>query len=120
MTNKQSTGTVDAKLMYELAKLTNTARQITDDFIETITLTMFKDFLNSKENGKEFLAAFLNIWEDNLLQQKELELDILTNQDASMIDMATGVAIANTEDVLSYKKELSDIKALLSIALSGE
>ncbi len=120
MTNKQIPTNVDAKLMYELAKLTNTARQITDDFIETITLTLFKDYINSKENSLDFLEAFLNIWETNLISQKELELEILTSQDASMIDMATGVAIANTEDVLSYKKELSEIKALLFIALSGE
>jgi len=110
----------DAKLMYELSKLTNVSRQIAGDFVDTMVFTMFQDYIDNMEDGAEFLATFMDFWEKSLLQQKQIELESLTSQEGSMLDMAAGAIIANSENVDAYAEELAEMKTLLAYALTGE
>ncbi len=114
------TGQVEAKLLYDISKLTNISKQIATDFIETMVFTMFKDYLKSMPDQELFLDSFMDFWEISMLEQKNIELDALTNQEGSMLDMAAGAIIANSEDIKAYKNELSNMKDLLRYALTGE
>ena len=118
MTDK--VGNADAKLMYELSKLTNISKQIADDFVDTMVFTMFKDYIGSMPDQKVFLISFMDFWEESMLEQKQIELDALASQNGSMLDMAAGAIIANSEDVAAYSKELAEMKELLKFAILGE
>lgn len=113
-------GVADAKLMYEISKLTNVSKQIADDFVDTMTFTMFKDYLNQMPDPVVFLNQFMDFWETSMITQKKIELDTLANQEGSMLDMAAGAIIANSEDVKAYAEELSEMKELLKYAILGE
>lgn len=113
-------GVADAKLMYELSKLTNVSKQIADDFVDTMVFTMFKDYLSSMPDPNVFLDQFMDFWEASMLTQKKIELDALASQDGSMLDMAAGAIIANSEDITAYAQELKDMKELLKYAILGE
>ena len=113
-------GAADAKLMYELSKLTNVSKQIADDFVDTMVFTMFKDYLSSMPDPTVFLNQFMDFWEKSMMTQKKIELDSLASQDGSMLDMAAGAIIANSEDVDAFKQELSEMKELLMYALLGD
>ena len=121
MTEKTGTaGAADAKLMYELSKLTNVSKQIADDFVDTMVFTMFKDYLASMADPVVFLGQFMNFWETSMITQKQIELEALSTQDSSMLDMAAGALIANSEDVDAFKTELAEMKELLMFALLGD
>jgi hypothetical protein len=110
----------DTKLMYEISKLTNTSKQIADDFIDTMVFTMFKDYLTSMADPVVFLEQFMEFWEKAMITQKQIELETLSNQEGSMLDMAAGAIIANSEDMDAFKEELSTMKELLTYALLGD
>jgi len=110
----------DTRLMYELSKLTNISKQIADDFVDTMTFTMFKDYLGSMPGPEAFLDSFMDFWENAMIEQKKLELDSLSAQKGSMLDIAAGAIIANSEDVDAFKAELAEMKELLKRAILGE
>lgn len=112
-------GQADAKLMYELSKLTNVSKQIADDFVDTMVFTMFKDYLASMPDQEAFLTSFMDFWEAAMMEQKKIELESLASQDGSLLDMAAGAIIVNSEDVDAYKKELAEMKELLKLAILG-
>lgn len=109
----------DAKLMYDIAKLTNVSRQITSDFVDTMVFAMFKDYISRSPNPILFLEAFMDNWEESMIIQKEIELEALTSPTGSMLDMAAGAIIANSENVEKYKEEVSSMKELLTYAIIG-
>lgn len=111
--------TADTRLMYEISKLTNVSKQIADDFVDTMVFTMFKDYLASMPDPVVFLEQFMDFWEQSMLTQKQIELEALANQDGSMLDMAAGAIIANSEDIDAFKEELTAMKELLTYALLG-
>ena len=45
----------EAKMMYELSKLTNTSKQITTDFLESVVLYMFKEYIACHPKKEKFL-----------------------------------------------------------------
>jgi len=105
---------LDPKMVYEISKLTNTTKQILDDFNTSITMLMFTQFLKSFYNDTEtMLDSILDKWEQIIIMQKEKELETLTNQMDSMFDMTLGAAIADSEDLDLYKKEVSAVKIML-------
>jgi len=110
----------EARLMYELSKLTNTSKQITTDFIETVVLFLFRDYLEGHPRKEEFLDLFMDTWEKNLVRQKEFELDTLTSQYSSMNDLAVGSLIANSENIEIYKKDVHLLKEILAAALVND
>lgn len=110
----------EARMMYELSKLTNTSKQITTDFIETVVLFLFRDYLEGHPRKEEFLDLFMDTWEKNLVRQKEFELDTLTSQYSSMNDLAVGSLIANSENIEIYKKDVHLLKEILAAALVND
>ena len=110
----------EARMMYELSKLTNTSKQITTDFLESALLFMFKEYIACHPNKAQFLGDFMNQWESSIIQQKEMELDALTSQYKTMNDLAVGSFIANSENLDSYKKDVSVIKEILTLALISD
>lgn len=104
---------VETKLMYDISKLTNTTKLISSDFIDTVVIFLFREYLSDK--GKDFLLKFMDQWEQNILLQKQLELDALTSgtEDSSMSDLATGLNIASMENLEQFKEEVSAMKSLL-------
>jgi hypothetical protein len=101
-----------AKIMYDLTKLTNKPRQITSDFIETITLVMFREFINHLPNKEEYLDLVLNTWEEQILGQKEAELELLTAEHNTMFELVAGSVIANSENIKEFTKEVDAIKKI--------
>jgi len=106
-----------AKIMYDLTKLTNKPRQITSDFIETITLVMFREFINHLPNKEEYLDLVLNTWEEQILGQKEAELDLLTAEHNTMFELVAGSVIANSENIKEFTKEVDAIKKIYRSSL---
>jgi len=101
-----------AKIMYDLARLTNKPKQITTDFIETITLVMFREFINHMPNKEEYLSLVLDTWEKQILSQKEAELELLTSQNSTLFELVAGSVIANSENLKEYSEEVASIKQL--------
>ena len=101
-----------AKIMYELSRLTNKPKQITTDFIETITLVMFKEFINYVPDKEKYLDLILDTWEKQILSQKEAELELLTTKHSTMFELVAGSVIANSENFKEFTEEVSSIKKL--------
>lgn len=110
----------ETKMMYELAKIANPSRQLSDDFQQSIVLFMFKDYLSSIPNGEAFLLSFMDQWEAHVINQKVDELNALTNQNSTMFDMAAGAGIANSENVEEFKLEVKAMKELFTVSLMEE
>ena len=110
----------EAKMMYELAKIANTTRQLSDDFQQSVVLFLFKNYIDTLKVPESFLMDFMDQWEEHVLQQKVDELDALTTQSGSMIDMVAGVGIASAENVEEFKNEVKELKQLFMYSLLGE
>lgn len=106
-----------AKIMYELSKLTNKPRQISNDFLETITLVMFRELLSVMTNKEEFVDKILDTWEQQIIAQKKSELDLLTSKQTSLFDLAAGAVIANSENIDAFIEDVRTIKNLYKISL---
>ena len=106
--------TEDARTIYEFSKLTNTTKQIVDDFNSSIIMLIFTEFLKGFDNEKEdVLEMILDRWEKTIIINKEREIDTLSNQVDSMIDMTLGTALAGTEDLDKYRDDVVNVKGLL-------
>ncbi len=101
-----------AKIMYELSRLTNKPKQITTDFLETITLVMFKEFINSIKDKEGYLDLILDTWEKQIISQKEAELELLTTKHSTMFELVAGSVIANSENLKEFTEEVATIKQL--------
>ena len=117
MVTNKTTKEDELRMMYELSKLTNTSKQITNDFLESVLLYLFKEYVACHPKKDDFLFEFMEQWEESILQQKQIEMEALTTQYRSMNDLAFGNYIATSENLDSYKKEVGMIKELLTLAL---
>jgi hypothetical protein len=102
----------NTKIMYEINKLTNKSRQITDDFIDTITIVMFREFLSVIPNKEKYVDTILDNWEYKIISQKKKELDLLVTEHTTLFELTAGVIVANSEDLNSFIKEVREIKNL--------
>lgn len=106
--------TEDAKTIYEFSKLTNTTKQIVDDFNSSIIMLIFTEFLKGFDDEKrDVLDMILDRWEKTIIINKEREIDTLSNQADSMFDMTLGTVLAGTEDLEKYMADVVNVKALL-------
>ena len=105
---------LEAKTIYELSKLTASSKIIMDDFLSTALITIFKDYIKSYDNPELALNSFMNYWEQNIVMQKEVELDTLSTQSDSLSNMAIGNTIASSEDIDNFILEVSDIKEMIT------
>lgn len=117
MVTNKTTKEDELRMMYELSKLTNTSKQITNDFLESVLLYLFKEYVACHPKKDDFLFEFMEQWEESILQQKQIEMEALTTQYRSMNDLAFGNYIATSENLDSYKKEVGMIKEILTLAL---
>lgn len=106
-----------AKIMYELSKLTNKPRQITNDFIETITLVMFRELISAMPNKEAFVDLVLDNWEQQIIAQKRSELELLTSKQSTLFELAAGAIIANSENIDGFIEEVRLIKNLYKNSL---
>ena len=60
------------KSVYEISKLTNTTKQILDDFNTSITMLMFTQFLKTNKNPSNVLEVVLDKWEKAIIFQKHI------------------------------------------------
>lgn len=105
------------KILYELSRLTNKPKQITTDFIETITLLMFREFINTLPNKEDYLDKVLVAWEKTILAQKKSELELLIDKDASLFELVAGSIIANSENFEEFSQDVTLIKGLMRDSL---
>lgn len=117
MVSNKTTKEDDARMMYELSKLTNTSKQITNDFLESVLLYLFREYVACHPEKELFLSEFMEQWEESILQQKQIEIEALTSQYKTMSDLAFGAYIANSENLDSFKREVELIKIILTSAL---
>lgn len=111
----------EARLMYELSKLTNTSKQISTDFLESVVLFLFREFIKNHPKKDVLLEEFMNSWEESIIQQKEVEIETLISQFSTMHDLAVGSFIVNSENLNMFKKDVRILKDILTISLmSGE
>jgi hypothetical protein len=104
----------ETKTIYELSKVTSISKQILDDFNSAVVMAIFKEYVGSYNKPRLALNSFMHSWEENILSQKQIELDILLSQESSMEDMVLGQVLANAEDLALYKEEVTAIKALVT------
>jgi len=105
---------VEPKMIYEMSKLTSSSKLIMDDFLSTAIITIFKDYIKSYDNPKLALTSFMDYWEKNLVEQKEMELTVLYSQDDTLSNMAIGNTIASSEDIGNFVIEVSEIKDMIT------
>ncbi|MBV5346664.1 hypothetical protein JZU46_00305 [bacterium] len=110
----------EAKLMYELSKLTNTTKQITTDFLESVVLFLFREYIKKHPKKDLLLEEFMDNWEASIIFQKELEIETIISQFSSMQDLAVGSYIANSENLDLYKKDVRLLKEILTMSLSSD
>lgn len=103
----------EAKAVYEISKLTSSTKQIMDDFTNAAVLAMFKEFILTFKSPEEALARFMSEWQKNIITQKESELEALSNQQNSMIDMVVGQKISEQEDLRAYTDEVYYVKDII-------
>jgi len=100
------------KIMYEISKLTNTSKQISSDFIETITLVMFRELVNTLPNKEKYVDVVLNAWEEQIVHQKKNELQNLVTQNSNLFELMAGSIVANSENLDAFIEEVKSIKKL--------
>ena len=101
-----------AKIMYELSKLTNKPRQITNDFMETLTLVMFRELISVMPNKEAYVDLLLDNWEEQIIAQKRSELELLISKQNTLFEIAAGAIIANSENLDGFIDEVRLIKNL--------
>lgn len=105
------------KIMYEISKLTNSAKQIQDDFVQTIALVMFKELVNSMPNKEKYIDIVLDSWEEKIVEQKKDELEFLITKHTNLFELTAGAIVANSEDLDSFVKAVRDIKNVYRTSL---
>lgn len=100
------------KIMYEISKLTNTSKQISSDFIETITLVMFRELVSTLPNKEKYVDVVLNAWEEQIVHQKKNELQNLVSQNSNLFELMAGSIVANSENLDAFIEEVKSIKKL--------
>ena len=105
---------------YEVSKMTNTTKQILDEFTSSITMLMFSDYLKSFDDPQEALHSILNNWEKQVITLKEVEIDTLINQTDSMTDVTIGSVLAEGTDLKNYIDSVGKIKGAISDSISRE
>jgi hypothetical protein len=108
----------EAKTIYEVSKLTSSTKLIMDDFLTGIALAMFKDYIASFKHYEVALHTYMDEWESNILKEKQEEIEMLENQQNSLSDMVVGSALASTENLDDFKKEVSLIKNTLLYSIT--
>ena len=109
----------EAKTVYELSKVTNINKQILDDFIASVVLAIFKDYIGSFSDPEAALAMFMGSWRSNIIKQKIHELEFLTNEQSSMSDMLLGNKIAESEDMKEFEAAVDEIQSSIIESVLG-
>ena len=104
----------ETRAVYEISKLTNVTKQIMDDFNNAAVMAMFKEFITTYKQPELALNSFMTEWKENILKQKQEELEALSNQDGSMFNMVVGQRISEQEDFKSYIEEVDFIKEIVT------
>lgn len=104
----------EAKAVYEISKLTSATKQIMDDFTNAAVMAMFKEFILTFKSPEVALAKFMSEWQDNVIMQKEDELEALSSQNDSMINMVVGQKLSEQEDFKSYIEEVYFVKDIIT------
>ena len=107
------------RVMYELSKVTNTSKQIIDDFVLSVVLLIFKDYICYYKDPSTALDSFMSLWRDNVIRQKELEIDALVNNQDSMSDMVIGSKIANSKDIKKFIEEVDNVSDYITESILG-
>ncbi len=107
----------DTRTIYELSKLTNVTRQIMDDFNNAAIMAMFKEFMLTFKYPMAAVDTFLEEWQENILNQKEVEIEALSNQEDSMINMVVSQKISEQENYKEYVDEVSFVRSVISESL---
>lgn len=105
------------KLMYELAKISDNSKKVSDDFYEAACMTMFYDFILRKEDPLKFITDFLDSWKETLMDAKKAELDNLISHGGSMKDMATGAALADMDNLEDFEQVIDDMQNIYLSAM---
>lgn len=100
----------ETKTIYEISKLTSPTKQIMDDFTTAVVMVIFKEFVLTHEQPEEALVDFMDQWQGNILEQKKDELEALSTQHDSMINMVVGQKISEQEDFKAYTEEVLFVK----------
>ena len=106
--------------IYELSKITNTTKQILDEFTSTITMLMFSEYIKTFDNPYLTLSNILNNWEKQVVDLKKIEIDTLINQTESMSDLTVGNILAEGTDLQNYINSVADIKDSIEESISRE
>ena len=109
--------TDEAKAIYELSKVTSVSRQIMDDFINSVVMAIFKDYIMSFKHPGAALINYMDSWEDNILIQKKDELELLISHQESMADMVVGQKLAAEDNIDEYVVEVRNVKNIIMKAL---
>ena len=108
---------LEARAVYEISKLTNVSKQIMDNFLSSAIMAIFKQYISSYDKPEVALFAFMESWEDNILEQKEEEINAISEQHGSMSDMVVGQKLIEAEDMDDFSEEVMIIKEMISEAL---
>ena len=104
----------DPKDVYEISKITSTPRQIMDDFTQSIAMTMFREYIASFKEPELAIRTYMDVWEKNIIQQKEMELKALASRQDTMTDMVVGASIVNSSDLQEFIDEVVDFKDMVT------
>lgn len=105
---------LETKTIYEVSKLTSIPRQIMDDFVQSVVMSIFKEFIASYKDPNQALEGFMDYWESNILAQKELEIKTVSSQQGSMTDMLIGMALTSSENLAKFAAEVKEFKEAVS------
>lgn len=109
----------EARSIYEVTKLTSPASQVRDDFIRTAVLAMFRDYIVRFKNPELALTSFMDQWGENLINQKNAEIQALTEEHDSMAEMLVGTGISDFEDMQEFSEEVDHYKELITESISS-
>ena len=107
----------DAKAIYELSKVTSVSKQIMDDFLHSVVMAIFKDYVTSFKNPNTALLNYMAAWEQNIIAQKKDELELLTSHQESMSDMVVGQKLVDQDSLDDYVSEVNTVKEIITEAV---
>jgi len=108
----------EAKVVYEISKLTSTIKQVMDDFTNAAVMAMFKDYISSYEKPEKALMQFMSEWETNIIHQKIDEIEALTDQKDSMANMVVGQKLSEQEDLDNFEVEVNYVKTIITESIA--
>lgn len=111
----------DAKLIYDVSKLTNQTKQILDGFNMGISIFLLGEYLKTiDENIRlDTLNSILYDCGEALMIDKMSEIETLISNTDSMSNMAIGSSLAASENIEEFKKCIVSVKNLIIQTMSN-